>query len=286
MKKTSLIILGIITGTFAISQNAAVKPINSGKIQLKNGQKIIAANSITIEADMGMGMQLNSNSTTENNLEVKTSTDKDYTITSTLTKLKVDFTMAGQSTNYDSEKNTTPTSDIEKTFAERLNKPVDVILNNTTGTAALKEKKEKKEGDENDNPMAGLMNSFAESSDDAVVSGAFELVPAGKNISDSWSDTTKTKEMTTIRTYTLKSVTGNDAVLQLDAVTTASNKLDFQGMEFEFKSTTKSTGEITTDINTGQIKSKNTKADITGTIQLMGQDMPVTAKVSSTGTYK
>lgn len=144
MKKTSLIILGIITGTFAISQNAAVKPINSGKIQLKNGQKIIAANSITIEADMGMGMQLNSNSTTENNLEVKTSTDKDYTITSTLTKLKVDFTMAGQSTNYDSEKNTTPTSDIEKTFAERLNKPVDVILNNTTGTAALKEKKEKK----------------------------------------------------------------------------------------------------------------------------------------------
>lgn len=285
MKKTSLLILVLLTGTLGFSQNTAVKAISPGKIQLQNGQKIIASNTITIEADMGMGMQLNSNSSTENNLEVKTSTEKDYTITSTLTKLKVDFTMAGQATNYDSEKNTAPSSDIEKSFAERLNKPVDVVLDNTSGSATLKEKKEKKEEEEG-NPMGGLMNAFAESSDDAIVAGAFELVPAGKNIGDTWADTSKTKEMTTIRSYTLKSLSGNDAVIQVDAVTTASNKLDFQGMEFEFKSTTKSSGEITTDINTGQIKSKNTKSDINGSIQLMGQDMPVTAKVNSTAVYK
>ncbi len=285
MKKTTLLLSGILVSVIAISQTAAVKPINPGKIQLSDGQKIIAASSIAIEADMGMGMQLNSNTASENILEVKSSTAKDYTITSTLTKLKVDFNMAGQSTNYDSEKNSTPSSDIEKTFAERLNKPVDVILDNTTGTATLKEKQKKSDGEE-ENPMGGLMNAFAESSDDAVVSGAFELIPAGKSIGDSWSDTTRSKEMTTIRNYTLRSVSGNDALIQLDAVTTASNKLDFQGMEFEFKSTTKSTGEITSDISTGQIKNKNTKADITGTIQLMGQDMPVTAKVTSTGTYK
>ncbi|MBP6287910.1 MAG: hypothetical protein KTQ13_12005 [Ferruginibacter sp.] len=285
MKKTALLLSGILVSVIAFSQTAAVKPINPGKIQLSDGQKIIAASSIAIEADMGMGMQLNSNTASENILEVKSSTAKDYTITSTLTKLKVDFNMAGQSTNYDSEKNSTPSSDIEKTFSERLNKPVDVILDNTTGTATLKEKQKKSDGEE-ENPMGGLMNAFAESSDDAVVSGAFELIPAGKSIGDSWSDTTRSKEMTTIRNYTLRSVSGNDALIQLDAVTTASNKLDFQGMEFEFKSTTKSTGEITSDISTGQIKNKNTKADITGTIQLMGQDMPVTAKVTSTGTYK
>lgn len=285
MKKTALLLSGILVSVFAFSQTAAVKPINPGKIQLSDGQKIIAASSIAIEADMGMGMQLNSNTASENILEVKSSTAKDYTITSTLTKLKVDFNMAGQTTNYDSEKNSTPSSDIEKTFAERLNKPVDVILDNTTGTATLKEKQKKSDGEE-ENPMGGLMNAFAESSDDAVVSGAFELIPAGKSIGDNWSDTTRSKEMTTIRNYTLRAVSGNDALIQLDAVTTASNKLDFQGMEFEFKSTTKSTGEITSDISTGQIKNKNTKADITGTIQLMGQDMPVTAKVTSTGTYK
>lgn len=285
MKKTSLLIPGLLLFIFAFPQNAAVKPISSGKILLSKGQKIITESTISIEADMGMGMQLNSNTASENTLEVKSSTDKDYTITSTLTKLKVDFNMAGQATSYDSEKNTAPSSDIEKSLSERLNKPVDVILDNTTGTATLKDKKEKSDG-EDENPMGGLLNAFAESSDDAVVSGAFELIPANKNIGDSWSDTTKTKEMTTIRTYIFKSISGNDANIQLEAVTTASNKLDFQGMEFEFKSTTKSNGEITTDILTGLIKTKNTKADITGTIQLMGQDMPVTAKVNSTANYK
>lgn len=285
MKKTYSFILGLFVGGFAMAQNAAVNPISTPRILLKPGQKIIASGSIVMEADMGMGMQLNSNTVSENTLEVKSNTDKEYTITCTLTKVKVDFDMAGQSSSYDSEKNPNPTSDMDKTIAENLNKPVDVILDNTSGKAALKVPKEKKDAEEA-NPMGGLLNTFAESSEETIVSGAFELVPAGKKPGDTWTDTSKGKDMTTIRNYTLKSVTGDEAVIQLNAVTTASNKLDFQGMEFEFKSTTKSTGEITTDINTGQIKNKNTKADITGTIQIMGQEMPVTSKVTSTTTYK
>ena len=285
MKKICFLSIALLAATFVFSQNAAVKPVSTGKILLKEGQKIIAVNTSTAEADMGMGMQLTSNSSTENTLEVKTSADKNYTITSTLTKMKLDFNMAGQATSYDSEKNPNPTSDMEKSLAEKLNKPVDIILDNTTGTTSLKEKKQKTD-EENDNPMAGLINSFGESSDDAVVAGAFELVPAGKKVGDSWTDSTKEKDMTTVRTYTLKSITGNDALIQLDAVITASNKLDFQGMEFEFKSTTKSASEIITDIATGQVRSKNTKSDITGSIQVMGQDMPVTAKVTSSSTYK
>jgi hypothetical protein len=134
--------------------------------------------------------------------------------------------------------------------------------------------------------MGGLLNAFAESSEETIVSGAFEMIPVGKKTGDTWTDTTKEKDMTTIRNYTLKSITGSEATIQLDAVTTASNKLDFQGMEFEFKSTTKSSGEIITDVNSSQIKSKNTKADITGSIQVMGQDMPVTSKVTSSTVYK
>lgn len=285
MKKTSFLILGLLTGGLAIAQNAAVKPISTGKIILTPGQKIIAASTIVMEADMGMGMQLTNNSTSENALEVKNNTDKDYTITCTLTKIKVDFNMAGQASSYDSEKNPTPTSDMDKAVAERLNKPVDVILDNASGKATLKNKKEVTEAAD-ENPMGGLLSAFVESSEEAIVSGAFEMIPAGKKTGDTWTDTTKEKDMTTIRNYTLKSISGSEATIQLDAVTTASNKLDFQGMEFEFKSTTKSSGEIITDVNSGQIKSKNTKADITGSIQVMGQDMPVTSKVTATNIYK
>ncbi len=285
MKKYVSLSVALFASFLTFSQNSAVKPINAGKIQLKEGQKIIAVSTSVSEADMGMGMQMTSNSSTENSLEVKSSTEKDYTVTSTLTKLKLDFNMAGQATSYDSEKNPNPTSDMEKSLAEKLNKPVDVILDNTTGNATLKEKPQKKEEDDS-NPMAGLLSAFGSGSDNAIVSEAFELIPSGKKVGDTWADSTKEKDMTTVRTYTLKSVSGNDAVILLEAVITASNKLDFQGMEFEFKSTTKSTSEITADVTTGQVKTKNTKSDIVGNIQVMGQEMPVTAKVTTTSTYK
>lgn len=285
MKNTSLILLGLFIGSFSFAQNAAVKPINAPGIKLDNGQKIIATTSMNIEADLSMGMQMTSSSSSEYTFEVKGSTDKDYSITSTLTKIKIDYSMAGQSSSYDSEKNPTPSSETDKAIADRLNKPVDVLLDNTTGKAALKSKPVKTD-DEDGNPMAGLMGAFSEVSDDGVVSGAFQVIPAGKTTGDSWTDSTKEKEISTVRTYTLKSINGNEAVIQVDAVSNATNKLDFQGMEFELKSTTKSTGEVTTDIGTGRIKTKNAKSDITGNIQVMGQDVAITAKVTSTGTYK
>lgn len=286
MKKIIFALLISLCSTVAFSQTAMPKPVIAGKILLNSGQKITASTTISIEADLSMGMELNSNSTSENTLEVKNNTERNYTITSTLTKLKVNFNMMGQATNYDSEKNQVPSTDVEKSFAERLNKPVDVILDNTTGLASIKEEKKDEKDADNANPMEGMLKMFAQSSDDAVVAGAFELIPQGKNTGDTWSDTTKEKDMKTIRNYTLKSITGSDALIQLDIITTATNKMDMQGMEFEFKSTTKTSGEITTDINNGQVKNKTTKSEITGSIQLMGQDVPISATVNSASTYK
>lgn len=241
---------------------------------------------ITIEANLGMGMDLNSSSSSENTLDVKNSTTNSYTISNTLTKLKVNMNMMGQPTNYDSEKKEDNNADMAKTFDEKLNKPVDIIIDNNTGLALTDNKKIKNKDTDEENPMQGLLNMFSESSDEGVVSGAFGLIPIGKKTGDSWSDTTIEKEIKTIRSYTLRSITANEALIQLDAVTTAVNKIDMQGMQIEFKSNTKTTGEMTTDILTGQVKKKNTTSDITGSFQLMGQDMPITAKAISASTYK
>ena len=92
--------------------------------------------------------------------------------------------------------------------------------------------------------------------------------------------------MKTIRTYTLKSISGNEAVIQSNVISTAVNKLNFQEMEFEVKSETKTNGEILTDISTGLVKKRTSVADITGSIQMMGQDMPISAKATSTNIYK
>jgi hypothetical protein len=57
-------------------------------------------------------------------------------------------------------------------------------------------------------------------------------------------------------------------------------------MEFNIKSETKTKGEIITDISTGMAKKRTSVADITGSIPMMGQDMPISAKVTTTTVYK
>jgi hypothetical protein len=57
-------------------------------------------------------------------------------------------------------------------------------------------------------------------------------------------------------------------------------------MEFELKSTTKTNSEVTTEMSTGRIKTKNSTSDITGNIQVMGQDVAITSKATTTAVYK
>jgi hypothetical protein len=201
--------------------------------------------------------------------------------------VKIAGNMMGQASNYDSETKTGNDEQMAKIFDDKLNKPADVTLDNTTGLAVAEKKKEKKADADETDPVADLMKIFADNtSDDAIVSGAFEIIPNGKSVGDSWSDTTTGKDMKTIRTYTLKSISGNEAVIQSNIVLTATNKLDFQGMEFNIKTETKTTGEIVADISTGLVKKRTSVADITGTIPMMGQEMPISAKATSSTIYK
>ena len=194
--------------------------------------------------------------------------------------------MMGQPTSYDSENKGSNSADMAKIFDERMNNPTDIIIDNKTGLAITRAKKTKKADTENTNPADDLMKMFGDISDDAVVSAAFEIIPQGKKIGDNWTDTSTAKDMKAIRTYTLKSITGNEAVLQVDILSVATNKMDFQDMEFEIKTNTKTKGEIVTDITTNIVKQKTSTSDITGSFQMMGQDMPISATVNSSSTYK
>lgn len=282
MKKNSTFLLCLAFSALTFAQT-------TGKIKLASGQKIVVESTIEMQATLTMGMELTSNSSTINALEVKNSNPKTSTITNTLTKLKMTSNMMGQATNYDSESKTGNDEQVAKIFDDKLNKPVDITVDNATGMAVTEKKKEKKaDADAEDaNPMADMMKVFLDNgSDDAVVSGAFEMIPKGKSVGDSWSDTATTKDIKTIRTFTLKSVTGSEAIIQSNFLMNAVNKLDFQGMEFVIKTETKTVGEIVTDTVTGLVKKRTTVADITGSIPMMGQDMPISAKATTSSIYK
>jgi hypothetical protein len=288
MKRIYISLVALIISGYVFAQPLNTSTgLQAGKIKLTNGQKIVIESNTDIQASLTMGMELTSNSATINALEVKNSSSENYTISNTLTKMKVNMNMMGQSNAYDSDNKQGNNEDMAKIFDEKMNKAVDVVIDNKTGAALAGKKKEKKADDADAaNPAADLMKMFADNSDEAMVAGAFEIVPAGKSVGDSWADSTTGKDMKMVRSYTLKSVTGNEAVIQSTIVATGTNKLNFQEMEFEVKSETKTNGEIVTDISTGLVKKRTTVADITGSIQMMGQDMPISAKATTTNTYK
>jgi hypothetical protein len=199
----------------------------------------------------------------------------------------MNMNMMGQSNTYDSENKSANSEDMSKAFDETLNKPVDVVIESTTGRIIPGKKKVKAaDADAEANPMAGMMQMFADNSEEAIVADAFEIIPAGKKTGESWSDTVVTKETKTIRKYTLNSISANEATIQLDITSKAANKFDFQGMELEIKTDTKTKAEIIADITTGIVKKRTGTAEITGSLPMMGQDMPISAKVTTSSIYK
>ncbi|MGB4843925.1 MAG: DUF6263 family protein [Ferruginibacter sp.] len=285
MKRIYFAFTALLFTQTLLSQTTSNLP--GAKIVLTTGQKVTVETDLSIEASLGMGMEMVSSSISTNSLDVKSSTEKTYTVSNTLTKLKMNMSSMGQSNSYDSENKESNSEEMAGFFDERMNKPVDVIIDNNTGMSITEKKKDKKADDgDNANMMGDMLGMFSNSSDDAVVSGAFEIAAAGKRIGDSWSDTSISKEMKIFRTYTLNSLTGNEAIIKVAITSSAKNKLDFQGMEFEIATETKTTGDIISDISTGLVKKRNTVSDITGSFQLMGQDMPITAKTTSVSIYK
>ena len=144
MKKIASFLPVILVTALLHAQTQVTKTVVPNKISLTIGQKITVQSSISIESSLAPGMDVTNNSTSENILEVKSSTDKNYTIGSTLTKIKVNMDMMGQATTYDSEKKEDQESEMGKAFAEKLNKPTDVILDINTGKASVEKKIEEK----------------------------------------------------------------------------------------------------------------------------------------------
>ncbi len=257
------------------------------KIVLGSNQKVIVETTTDVQATLVAGMELTGNTATVNELAIKNAAATNYTISNTMTKVKMDMNMMGQPTSYDSENKSANSEDMAKAFDDVLNKPVDVVVDNATGRIIPGKKKEKAaDADADANPMAGMMQMFTNNSEDAIVADAFEIIPAGKKTGESWSDTVVTKETKTIRKYTLNSITGSEATIQLDITSNAANKFDFQGMELEIKTDTKTKGEIIADITTGIVKKRSGTSDITGSLPMMGQDMPISAKVTTSSIYK
>ena len=114
------------------------------------------------------------------------------------------------------------------------------------------------------------------------------FLPISKNAraGTSWKDSTSADGVTRVTNYSVKEIKGNTATISISGTENRDTKMEMQGMEINTKTTGKFTGEESVEINTGVILQNNTTADASGTISVMGQEIPTTIKATSVTTVK
>ncbi len=110
---------------------------------------------------------------------------------------------------------------------------------------------------------------------------AFEIIPKGFKAGSTWSDSSSKNGITKVTNYTLKEINGDDYTISFAGTMDSNVKTEMQGMEIETKTKGKFTGEEIVNAKTGVIKKNTTNSDASGTVNVMGQEIPTSSKITS-----
>ncbi|MEP7164011.1 MAG: DUF6263 family protein [Ferruginibacter sp.] len=258
---------------------------NNAPVVLTKGQKFTVHTTSTQEADMGIGMDMKNNTSSQNNFYVIDISDKNYTVSSTLTGLKVSMDFMGQQSTYDSDLKEDSASEIGKSI-KNLNIPDTVIVNKYTASVSADKKESIVSKDDSANPLETLFESMGDNSTDVAITDAFFIIPAGKKVGDSWTDSSSTKSQKTVRTCTITSVEKNIATINVVGKVESNIQTEVQSLQVNIVMTTKTNSEIILDTRTSLVSKRSTKAAITGNLDLMGQSAPITGKAATVSIYE
>ena len=285
MKKITLLLSVLIAGKQTLHAQT------NGAINLSSGQKYAVENIITTTSSsemMGQSMESKANVTSTYNLEVKGTSGDNINFMNTITSMKMSVNAMGQDMNFDSEKKEDMDGDMGKNFKDIINQPKEVVMSKT-GTVILKSSADTaSDTSTQSNPTEMMMKQMG---GDPASQGygakiAFEVIPKGAKVGTIWSDSSDQSGTKRVTRYTLKSINGNDYMIALEGTIDSQVKTEMQGMEIQTKTTGKFTGEEVVDAKTGVIKTNTTNSDAAGTVQVMGQEIPTTSKITSVTTVK
>lgn len=257
---------------------------NDSRIVLNKGQKFKVSTTSSQEADMGMGMEMKNFTSSTNTLTVIDADEKSYTLTNTLTGVKLSMELMGQQTTYDSDKKEDSASEIGKSM-QNLNVPDTFWLNKSTATITANKKVVAEAKDDAANPLEGLFESLGKNEDSAA-GDAFFLLPKGKKVGDSWTDTSSSKGMKSSKTYRIESIEKNIAKINIAGTVESNIQTEVQGIPVTIIMTTKTNSDVLVDTKSSLVSKRETKADITGNLELMGQSAPITGKATTTTLYE
>jgi hypothetical protein len=276
MKKITLFVMAascLAAATFAQSENS---------LHLQKGQKYLVENIMSTQSSteaQGQTMETNIDATTTYNIEVSDIVSDNYNLINTVNNVKMKMSMMGQEMNFDSDKQEDLDGPMGAPMKDYIKKPTNVVLDKSGKVIT------QKTDTSSDvlSPTSQLAN-FEATGFGAQM--AFEPLPKNLKAGATWTSKTEENGISKTTNYTVKEIKGDLATITLNGTMSTDMKMEQSGMQMNAKTSGKFTGEEVVNIKTGVVQTNTTVVDASGNIEVMGQEIPTSSKVTTTTTVK
>lgn len=267
MKKLNLLAIVLFIGGACFAQNA-------GKVVLTKGSQYEIKESVkthSVTEAMGQEMATDMDITSAYKLSVEDVTPGKAKLKSVITNVKMKMSMMGQEMEYDSD-SPDDSNPMAGPLGSVINKDMNVVIDDQ---GKVIEKDEVK--DEESEILSQV------SSSGSGTQAAFLAIPAGIKVGDSFDVTREDEAAGSKATmkYTLKSLANEVGTFAFTGKVATDKTMETQGMEVTTSLDGTVEGETIANVKTGIVQSTKSKAKTSGTVSVMGQEMPSTAEVTS-----
>jgi hypothetical protein len=280
MKKVCLIVL-LFASVAAGAQNV------SKKVSLAKGQQYEQVSLVNMNISqemMGQVMEMKMESTTNNVVEVKEASNNTFLVANTLKRMVMNMTGV-QEVKFDSDKKEDMDSQMGEALKDRIGKTSELVLNSQGIITEVKNKPSKDAAAAAGGMMGNMLGQDAGEEKEGTNFSALANLPVkGVKVGESWTDSAVDNDTKVYTTYTLKEVKGNDGVVSMSGNMNVNKDMEQQGMTLQVSMQGTILGEYIFDVATGIIKSKKANTKATGTVEAMGQSIPMTVDTTVTST--
>jgi len=258
-------------------------------IVFPKGQKLemtAQTKAVITQEVMGQSMDMNVNSTIVRSFDIEEVNNGTARIEHKIKKLQFDFDAMGQAQTFDSEKPEDMKSEIGKSLEKSIKNKYSMSVDPTGTIVSIKADDDNPNPESNSEEMVtNMMGQFAE---------GLEIPKSGDIISlkiktsgelakgKSWIDSLSGEETGTVK-YTVANVSSSEVLIDYVSEGTTKKKQEVGGgMEMDVNLKNKTTGTITLDKKSGLFKQRTVDSVGAGTMEVMGQKIPMKSKITGT----
>jgi Family of unknown function (DUF6263) len=279
--------LNVLLSVLCIGSFTGTRAQNTGTINLPAGAKYSVQNKLTSSSTsevMGQSMESQTEVTTIYQIQVNERKDSEYRMKNSMTSLKISLTTPMQNVTFDSQNDSDMNGTIGSAVKGYINQPQDVTMD---FRGNLVEEPDSVNETDSSAQMDAVLKQLGDPKSQGYGAGmAFLPIPTNAAVGYKWQDSTSLNGVTRVTNYEIKELNDSTATVSVSGTESRDIKMQMQGMDVNTKTTGQFTGEDNVYLATGVIKESNFKEEASGTVSVMGQDIPTKVKVDSSTAVK